>query len=381
MRLKRFILLGPAHPYRGGIAETQNYLAKNLSNLGYEVLLFTFKFQYPKILFPGKTQYTSKTYPNGIVIKRKVNSVNPFNWIKVTEEINEYNPDVVFFRYWTPFISPCWSSIAYGLSKKIKKVAFVDNWIPHERSYFDNKMNNFFRNKMNAFITLSTSVANEIKLNSSENLIFEGFHPISDDLPEVISRNKARKKLGWSKDKKIVLFFGIIRKYKGLDLLIESFSKSPLKSSNTVLAIVGEPYEKEKKYTKLVQNLNLEERVICDFNYADNYKARDVICAADVIAQTYRSASQSGVTPLAYYYQTPILVSDLPGLKEPILRDGTGIISDKNPKNIAENLKKILEEESLSNYKKQIIKIVKKYDWKSFCKSIVNFLEDIAVIE
>ena len=381
MRLKRFILLGPAHPYRGGIAETQNYLAKNLSNLGYEVLLFTFKFQYPKILFPGKTQYTSKTYPNGIVIKRKVNSVNPFNWIKVTEEINEYNPDVVFFRYWTPFISPCWSSIAYGLSKKIKKVAFVDNWIPHERSYFDNKMNNFFRNKMNAFITLSTSVANEIKLNSSENLIFEGFHPISDDLPEVISRNKARKKLGWSKDKKIVLFFGIIRKYKGLDLLIESFSKSPLKSSNTVLAIVGEPYEKEKKYTKLVQNLNLEERVICDFNYADNYKARDVICAADVIAQTYRSASQSGVTPLAYYYQTPILVSDLPGLKEPILRDGTGIISDKNPKNIAENLKKILEEESLSNYKKQIIKIVKKYDWKSFCKSIVNLLEDIAVIE
>ena len=374
---KKVLLLGPAYPYRGGIADTQNYLAQNLSRLGHEVLVYTFKYQYPKLLFPGKTQYSSVPMPKGIDIKRKIHSINPINWIKISNEINHYDPDIVLFRYWTPFLAPCWICIAKRLSSKIKKIALVDNWIPHDKKPWDKTMNDLFGKTMDAFVTLSNAVAKEIMEDNSKTPIWSGFHPIADDLPKIISKAQARKKLGWSKEKNIVLFFGLIRKYKGLDLLIEAFSKSPLKSSKTLLAIVGEPYEKKEKYVSLIHQLKLEDRIICDFNYADRELTRDVICAADVVAQTYRSATQSGVTPLAYYYQTPLLVSNLPGLKAPIEKDGTGVVTEKKPEKIANNLYEILKENNLLYYQKNLSQTLKNYTWQHFCKSMLSFINSV----
>jgi glycosyltransferase involved in cell wall biosynthesis len=374
---KKVLLLGPAHPYRGGIADTQNYLAQNLSRLGHEVLVFTFKYQYPKLLFPGKTQYSSVPIPKGIDIKRKIHSINPINWIKISNEINHYDPDIVLFRYWTPFLAPCWIWIAKRLSSKIKKIALVDNWIHHDKKPWDKTMNDLFGKTMDAFVTLSNAVAKEIMEDKPKTPIWSGFHPIADDLPKIISKAVARKKLGWSKEKNIVLFFGLIRKYKGLDLLIEAFSKSPLKSSKTLLAIVGEPYEKKEKYVNLIHQLKLEDRIICDFNYADRELTRDVICAADVVAQTYRSATQSGVTPLAYYYQTPILVSNLPGLKAPIEKDGTGVVTEKAPEKIANNLYEILQKNNLLFYQKNLSQTFKNYTWQHFCKSMLSFINSL----
>ena len=374
---KKVLLLGPAYPYRGGIAETQNYLAQNLSILGHEVLVYTFKYQYPKLLFPGKTQYSSVPMPKGIDIKRKIHSINPINWIKISNEINHYDPDIVLFRYWTPFLAPCWIWIAKRLSSKIKKIALVDNWIPHDKKPWDKTMNDLFGKTMDAFVTLSNAVAKEIMEDKPKTPIWSGFHPIADDLPKIISKAVARKKLGWSKEKKIVLFFGLIRKYKGLDLLIEAFSKSPLKSSKTLLVIVGEPYEKKEKYVSLIHQLKLEDRIICDFNYADRELTRDVICAADVVAQTYRSATQSGVTPLAYYYQTPLLVSNLPGLKAPIEKDGTGVVTEKAPEKIPNNLYEILQENNLLYYQKNLSQTLKNYTWQYFCKSMLSFIYSV----
>ena len=374
---KKVLLLGPAYPYRGGIADTQNYLAQNLSRLGHEVLVYTFKYQYPKLLFPGKTQYSSVPMPKGIDIKRKIHSINPINWIKISNEINHYDPDIVLFRYWTPFLAPCWIWIAKRLSSKIKKIALVDNWIPHDKKPWDKTMNDLFGKTMDAFVTLSNAVAKEIMEDKPKTPIWSGFHPIADDLPKIISKAVARKKLGWSKEKNIVLFFGLIRKYKGLDLLIEAFSKSPLKSSKTLLVIVGEPYEKKEKYVSLIHQLKLEDRIICDFNYADRELTRDVICAADVVAQTYRSATQSGVTPLAYYYQTPLLVSNLPGLKAPIEKDGTGLVTEKAPEKIANNLYEILQENNLLYYQKNLSQTLKNYTWQYFCKSMLSFINSV----
>ena len=374
---KKVLLLGPAYPYRGGIADTQNYLAQNLSRLGHEVLVYTFKYQYPKLLFPGKTQYSSVPMPKGIDIKRKIHSINPINWIKISNEINHYDPDIVLFRYWTPFLAPCWIWIAKRLSSKIKKIALVDNWIPHDKKPWDKTMNDLFGKTMDAFVTLSNAVVKEIMEDKPKTPIWSGFHPIADDLPKIISKAVARKKLGWSKEKNIVLFFGLIRKYKGLDLLIEAFSKSPLKSSKTLLAIVGEPYEKKEKYVSLIHQLKLEDRIMCDFNYADRELTRDVICAADVVAQTYRSATQSGVTPLAYYYQTPLLVSNLPGLKAPIEKDGTGVVTEKTPEKIANNLYEILKENNLLYYQKNLSQTLKNYTWQHFCKSMLSFINSV----
>ena len=374
---KKVLLLGPAYPYRGGIADTQNYLAQNLSRLGHEVLVYTFKYQYPKLLFPGKTQYSSVPMPKGIDIKRKIHSINPINWIKISNEINHYDPDIVLFRYWTPFLAPCWIWIAKRLSSKIKKIALVDNWIPHDKKPWDKTMNDLFGKTMDAFVTFSNAVVKEIMEDKPKTPIWSGFHPIADDLPKIISKAQARKKLGWSKEKNIVLFFGLIRKYKGLDLLIEAFSKSPLKSSKTLLVIVGEPYEKKEKYVSLIHQLKLEDRIMCDFNYADRELTRDVICAADVVAQTYRSATQRGVTPLAYYYQTPLLVSNLPGLKAPIEKDGTGVVTEKTPEKIANNLYEILKENNLLYYQKNLSQTLKNYTWQHFCKSMLSFINSV----
>ena len=374
---KKVLLLGPAHPFRGGIADTQNYLAQNLESLGHEVTVFTFTSQYPKLLFPGKTQFSDEKAPGELNIKRKIHSFNPFNWSKVARSINRIKPDYVIFRYWTPFMAPCWYSIAQGINKTIKKIGLVDNWIPHETRFWDKSLTRLFSRQVDGFASLSKAVGDQISSDNPQLPVWKGFHPIADKLPQAIEQKKARKALGWPQDKKIVLFFGLIRKYKGLDLLIEAFSKTPLNHSKVILAIVGEAYESQKKYIKLIQKLDLNERIICDFNYANTQKASQVFCAADVIAQTYISATQSGVTPLAYHFHTPLLVSNIPGLCTPILEDQTGIITEIDPEKIAENLQKILFDDALPNFQDAFKKVRKKYSWKSYGQSLMTFMAQL----
>lgn len=371
---KKVLLLGPAHPFRGGIADTQNYLAQNLNALGHEVTVFTFTTQYPKLLFPGKTQFSDEKAPDQLNIKRKIHSFNPFNWSKVAQSINQLNPDYVIFRYWTPFLAPCWYGIARKIHKTIKKMGLVDNWIPHEPKFWDKTLTQLFSSQMDGFASLSTAVGDQIVSDNPQLPVWRGFHPITDHLPQAIPQEKAREALGWPQDKKIVLFFGLIRKYKGLNLLIEAFSKIPLNRSDVILAIVGEAYEPKQKYTELIRKLNLKERIICDFNYANSQKASQVFCAADVVAQTYTSATQSGVTPLAYHFKTPLLVSDLAGLRSPILEDQTGIVSEIKAEKIAENLNKILSNDKLSQFQPSFQKVGDKYSWKSFGLSLMNFM-------
>lgn len=374
---KKVLLLGPAHPFRGGIADTQNYLAQNLNALGHEVTVFTFTTQYPKLLFPGKTQFSDEKAPDQLNIKMKIHSFNPFNWSKVAQSINQINPDYVIFRYWTPFLAPCWYGIAREIHKTIKKIGLVDNWIPHEPKFWDKTLTQLFSSQMDGFASLSTAVGDQILTNKHQLPVWKGFHPIADHLPQTIPQEKAREALGWPQDKKIVLFFGLIRKYKGLDMLIEAFSKTPLNRLDVILAIVGEAYEPQLKYTELIRKLNLEERIICDFNYANSQKASQVFCAADVIALTYTSATQSGVTSLAYHFKIPLLVSDLAGLRNPILEDQTGMITEIKAEKIAVNLNKILSDDSLSEFQPSFQKVGKKYSWKSFGQSLMSFMAQL----
>ena len=374
---KKILLLGPAHPYRGGIADTQNEFAKSLQENGHKVILFTFKFQYPRFLFPGKTQLTNNPAPLELNIKRQIHSSNPFNWAETAKAINQIKPDVVFFRYWTPFLALCWQGIAKRLLSKIKLIALVDNWLPHERKPWDNLLNNYFGREMDGFATLSSHVGEQISSVGFDKPVWFGFHPIADDLLPAISKEEARDLLGWPQGKKIVLFFGLIRKYKGLDLLIKAFSKPPLKDKNILLAIVGESYEDQKVYKNLISKLELNDNTLTDFNFADMEKARNVICAADVVAQTYRSATQSGVTPLAYQYHTPILVSDISGLKAPILADDSGSVSSINPEDIASKIVALIETDQLKYHINQIKKALPKYRWKTFSEDLMTFIETL----
>ena len=306
---KKSITVGSCPSFSWGYCRYTKLFSTKFRVTGHEVTVFTFTSQYPKLLFPGKTQFSDEKAPGELNIKRKIHSFNPFNWSKVARCINLIKPDYVIFRYWTPFIAPCWYSIAQGINKTIKKIGLVDNWIPHETRFWDKSLTRIFSRQVDGFASLSKAVGDQISSDKPHLPVWKGFHPIADKLPQAIEQKKRAKYWAGLKIKKIVLFFGLIRKYKGLDLLIEAFSKTPLNHSKVILAIVGEAYESQKKYIKLIQKLDLNERIICDFNYANTQKASQVFCAADVIAQTYISATQSGVTPLAYHFHNPLLVS------------------------------------------------------------------------
>jgi len=369
-----YLLIGPAYPYRGGIAQTQNQLALSLTKLGKTVLLITFKKLYPKFLFPGKSQFTIETKPDLIKINRTIHSYNPFNWIKVARKINKINPKVIIFRYYNPLLSFCYCGIINNLNKNIKKVALVDNWKHHEPKFYDKILNKLFSIKIDSYITLSDNVAQELKKQLNSN-IFSGFHPISEDLPKKISKLNARKEIGWDIDAKIILFYGLIRPYKGLDNLLEAFTMSPLNLSNIKLAIVGEFYEPILKYKKIIKKLKLEDKVYLIPGFSDKKSTQLYFSSSDLVALTYKSATQSGVIPLAYHFKIPILVTNLLGLKTPIINDKTGLVCSQDPKDISIKLVEMLKKERNSIFIKNIKKSEKKYSWKEYSKHIINFIE------
>ena len=369
-----YLLIGPAYPYRGGIAQTQNQLALSLTKLGKTVLLITFKKLYPKFLFPGKSQFTIETKPDLIKINRTIHSYNPFNWIKVARKINKINPKVIIFRYYNPLLSFCYYGIINNLNKNIKKVALVDNWKHHEPKFYDKILNKLFSIKIDSYITLSDNVAQELKKQINSN-IFSGFHPISEDLPKKISKLNARKEIGWDIDAKIILFYGLIRPYKGLDNLLKAFTMSPLNLSNIKLAIVGEFYEPILKYKKIIKKLKLEDKIYLIPGFSDKKSTQLYFSSSDLVALTYKSATQSGVIPLAYHFKIPILVTNLLGLKTPIINDKTGLVCSQDPKDISIKLVEMLKKERNSIFIKNIKKSEKKYSWKEYSKHIINFIE------
>lgn len=371
-----YLIIGPVAPFRGGIAETQYELATHLQMSGKKVQLLTFSKLYPKILFPGKNQKTKKKQQRSLKISESIHAYNPLQWGKVVREINQLNPRNLIFRYYTPFLAPVYGWIAKKTASKINKIALVDNWIPHERRALDRILNRFFGKHMQAFTTLSTAVAAQIKIDFKQAL-WEGFHPINTQLLPPISKLEARKRLGWNQQQTTVLFFGLIRQYKGLELLIQSFTDKALYSHNTVLKIVGECYENQKKYTDLVTQLGLEDTVSFDFEYKSLSDIQALFSACDLVAQTYHTATQSGVTPLAYFYNKPLVVSDIDGLNGPIKKDKTGVCVQKTPKAIAEGIIELLDHNKHQKTKDNLIKSLTNYQWKVWVEQWSVFIENL----
>ena len=369
-----YLLIGPSFPFRGGIAETQNELAKSLISLDKKVKLFTFKKLYPNFLFPGSTQLTSESQPKGLDIETNLHSYNPLNWLKIARKINAINPKFIVFRYYTPLLAVCYFSIMFKLKKEIKKIALVDNWTPHEPKFYDIFLNKLLTKKIDSYLTLSNKIYEELIFESNFN-VFSGFHPINSFLPKKISKSKARKKLNWDINVPIILFYGLIRSYKGLDNLLIAFSKPPISLSNAKLAIVGEFYEPIKKYKLLIKKLKLEEKIYIIPKFADLNSTQLFFSSSDVIALTYKSATQSGVLPLAYNFEVPILTTNLLGLKTPIINDKSGLVCSNDPNEISKKLMEMLTLERKDFFIKNIKNSSKKYSWNEYSKQIINFLE------
>ena len=372
--LKNYVLIGPAYPFRGGISNTNHELIREIQKTQKNSLIITFKKLYPKFIFPGKNQFSDEKKPPEINIERHLSSYNPISWIKTAKRINELNPKTVIFRYYTPFLAPAYFFITILIKNKIKKIALVDNWIPHESFFLDNFLNKLFGIKISGFISLSKNVSNQIKSNFSKPLLTL-FHPINQNLPLPISKTNARKILKWPKERKIILFYGLIRKYKGLDLLINSINEEPLKKTKIHLVIAGEFYESKEKYLKFITKNKLENKITIYDEYINNEMTRQLFCGSDAIIQTYHSSSQSGVTPLAYFYNTPVLVSNIDGLKDPVLKDKSGIVSGKSTKEISQNILKLLD--NLNYYTENIKTVKSNYKWNKFVNELEKFISNL----
>lgn len=335
--VRKIIIVGPAWPLRGGIANFNEALCHSFQEAGAEVEIVSFSLQYPSFLFPGKSQNENDTRPNpGLPIKSLINSVNPFSWIKTARYINSQKPDYVIVRYWLPFMAMALGSVLRLLKKEIRIIALVDNAIPHEKRIGDKSLTQYFVNTCHGFVAMSKSVLDDIGQFTKSNYKRFVAHPVYNIYGNKIDKNEARNQLNIQPELKLILFFGFIRKYKGLSLLLQALADKRLTDINVQLLIAGEFYEDETPYRQLIEQLNLSNRVILHDNFIPSNEVANYFCAADLVAQTYITATQSGVTQIAYHFARPMLVTDVGGLAEIVPHQKAGYVVPTKADKIAD---------------------------------------------
>lgn len=372
-------LLSTAYPYRGGIAVFTERLARAFLKEKDDVNISTFSLQYPNFLFPGKSQYSSSKSPEDLDITSEVNSINPFNWLRIGMKIKKQRPDILVLKYWIPFLAPCLGTISRVIKSNnhTKVIVIIDNLIPHEKRFADNFLNNYFINSVDGFIAMSKSVFNDLDKFDSESKKILGFHPLYDNFGKAISKENAIAQLNLDKDFKYMLFFGIIRKYKGLDILLEAFSDNRFKNYNLKLIIAGEFYEDEKPYHDLIKKYNLSESVILATKFIPDNEVVNYFCAADIIVQPYKNATQSGVTQIAYHFEKPMLVTDVGGLKEIVAHNQVGYVCRPDANDVADSLIDFFSKDKESIFIKAVKEEKSKYSWDKMIDNIKSLHRDL----
>ncbi len=374
------IIVGTAHPYRGGLAAFNERLALQFQKEGHHVEMYTFTLQYPGFLFPGKTQFTNDPAPAGITISRKINSCNPFNWIKVGNQIRNKKPDMVVFAYWMSFMAPCFGTIAKQIRKnhKTRCIGLIHNMIPHEPNVLDKYLPPYFVKQMDGFTTLSHAVIKDIDQFDKHNKPKSWApHPIYDHYGELIDKIEARKQLGLSADGKYVLFFGFIRDYKGLDLLIDAFGDLRLQDMGVRLLVAGEFYGDPQPYLNRIRSLDISDIVILHNDYIPDNKVNLYFRACDIVAQPYKTATQSGVTQVAFHFERPMLVTNVGGLPE-IVPDGKiGYVVNPDAQDIADALVRYYKENKEEEFTVGVREEKRKYGWDRMTAAVLNSYSQI----
>ena len=362
----KIVLLGPAYPLRGGLATFNESLAKALQQRGHEVRIITFSLQYPSFLFPGKSQYGRDKAPAQLSIEAKINSVNPVNWLAVGRRLRKAQPDLIIPSFWLPFMGPS-LGIVSALARKNGQslsIALVHNLIPHESRPGDRIFTKLFTRSMDGFVALSQEVLNDIKAFEPGRPAAWHPHPIYDHFGPRIPRGEALRQLALPADKKYLLFFGFIRPYKGLDILLRAMAHEILKSRDDLrLIVAGEFYEDEKKYMNLISEAGLEEKVILHTKFIPDAEVARYFSAAHAVVQPYRSATQSGVTQIAYHFDVPMIVSNVGGLPEIVPHGRVGLVTEPEEGALARAIDEILDEKRLKKFSAAIGEEKKRFSW------------------
>jgi glycosyltransferase involved in cell wall biosynthesis len=377
--MQKVFIIGPAHPLRsGGLSTFNQRLAQQFIQEGDVCEIVSFSLQYPSLFFPGRTQYTNDKAPEGLKIHSWINSVNPLNWISVGKKIAALKPDIVVVRYWLPFMGPALGTILKLIRKNnyTRIISIADNVIPHEHRPGDRTFTRYFLKSCDAFITLSEKVMNDLRCFEKTKPAKVVQHPLYDTFGEIVSKEEARKYLNLKQEDKIILFFGFIRNYKGLDLLLKAMTHQEIKDSNIKLLVAGEFYEDEKKYKNIILNLELSKAVILKTHFIQDADVRYYLCASDCVIQPYRNATQSGVTPLAYHFEKPMIVTNVGGLPSLVPHKKVGLVCEPNPDSIAAAIASFYqlgEEYFIQHLRKE----KEKYNWNNLTKAIKEMASEI----
>lgn len=369
------IIIGPSHPLRGGLATFNQRLAKQFQHEGHQAAIYSFSLQYPGFLFPGTSQFTDEPAPAGVDIRTRINSVNPFTWLSVGREIKKLRPDIVIVRYWIPLMGPCLGTILRIVKKNkySRIVCIADNIVPHEKRFGDKAFTRYFVKPIDAFITMSEKVLTDLRSFTFRRALLIP-HPLYDNFGEKISMESARKELGIGKEELIILFFGFIRKYKGLDILLEAMKllqKKNQQSTNYKLLIAGEFYEDRKAYDEQIDRLDIRDSLILHTDFIPDSKVKKYLCAANVVIQPYRNATQSGVTPLAYHFEIPMIVTNVGGLPAMVPNDKVGLVAEATAESLAQKIQEYFSKGE-DHFLPHLIEEKKKFSWTKIVESILQ---------
>ena len=373
------IIIGPAHHLRGGLASYNERLAREFQQSGYDTTIYTFSLQYPSFIFPGTTQYSSEPAPADINIKVAINSVNPLNWILTGNEIKKSAPDIVVVRYWLPLMGPALGTILRRVrsNRFTRVICIADNIIPHEKRPGDKIFTRYFVGAVDAFITMSQKVLKDLLLFSTSKPSLFVAHPLYDNFGDAVPKLQARTHLRLPPlPQKIILFFGFIRAYKGLDLLFHAMADERIRKAGILLLVAGEFYENKDGYLEQIKTLQLSQSVLLHTEFIPDSQVRYYLCAADVVVQPYRNATQSGVTPLAYHFEKPMIVTNTGALPDMVPHERVGLVAEPDPTSIADAILRFYElgeDYFLPHLREE----KKKYAWSRMVKAIEDLSNGI----
>lgn len=371
--MAKVFIIGPAYPLRGGLATFDELFCRAFIAQEHQCEIVSYSLQYPNFLFPGSTQFdTSGISPQGITIHTLINSVNPFSWFKTARFIKKQKPDFVVFRFWIPFMGPALGTIARRLRKSgIKVLAITDNVVPHEKRPGDVAFAKYFINGCDGFVTMSKAVMKDLEQFTKTQHKKFLLHPLYTSFGEKLDKQEARKQLGLNASDKLVLFFGLIRKYKGLDMLLDAFNELK-QDKNIKLVIAGEFYEDKQPYLDLIEKYQIQDQVILHAKFIANEDVKLYFSATDLVALPYRSATQSGVTQVSFHFEVPTLVTNVGGLGEIIPDKVAGYVVESNSKAIADGISDYFVNNRMPAFTEGMKKEKQKYDWKIFVDEVIS---------
>ena len=372
----KIAILSCFYPYRGGISQFNACLYGELSK-NHIVKAFNFKRQYPEFLFPGKTQFvTDDDEAVPVESESLLDTANPFSYISTYKAIRKWEPDVLIVRYWMSYFGPSLGYITRKMKKHCKVISILDNVIPHEQRFFDTPLTKYFLEGSTGCVTLCEAVSKELLTLKSDARYTVIQHPLYSHFGAKMNREEAEKRLGLKPGMKNLLFFGLIRTYKGLDILLETFEKLP---DDYQLIIAGEPYGSFDKYQKIIDRLPNKDKIYKNLKYIKDSEVSLYFSAADLAVLPYRSATQSGISSVSYHFEVPMIVTNVGGLKETIGDKGTGIVADEcNPESVG---KEILRYFSKPEIKESCIKNIRmekeRLSWGKFAYRLEEFIDQL----